>query len=183
MITFVKRLCFPTLIAAMLATGIPVSAAGKTPGAAQQPEGAGRISGTAREAKGGALPNYRARIRNASTGQVAGETRTDLRGGFVFTGLNPGTYVVEFVSAEGVVVGTSAGVTLSVGAMAVSGLTVATSAVAGAAAAGAAGAAGAAVAGGGGFFGSNLGIIAISAAAAAGVKGITTITHNPSPSR
>ena len=176
-----RRLCRFAVILALITTGVPLSAAGRAPaGRSQQAEGAGRIRGTARDAKSAALPRYRARVRNVTTGQISGETRTDDRGGFVFIGLNPGTYVVEFVSADGIVVGTSASVSLTVGSMAATGLTVTTSAAA--AGAGTAGAVGAAAAGGG-FFSSNVGVLVLSAAAAAGIRGVVIVTNNASPSR
>jgi hypothetical protein len=171
------------VILALITTGVPLSAAGRTPAArSPQAEGAGRVSGTAKEAKGGVLPRYRARIRNVTNGQISGETRTDDKGGFVFTGLNPGTYVVEFVSADGIVVGTSASISLTVGSMVATGLTVTASAAAAGAATGAAGALGAAT-GGGGVFGSNAGVLVLTAAAAAGIRTVVVVTSNASPSR
>ena len=171
-----------SLIGCLISAGLPASAAAATaPNArSRQAEGTGRVTGAARTVKGAPLARYRARIRNATTGQVAGETRTDDRGGFVFTGLNPGSYVVEFVNAEGLVVGTSGSISLSVGAMTVTGLTVTASATA--AVAGTAGLV-TASAGGGGLFGGHAGILAIGAAAGAGVLGIAAVKKNASPSR
>jgi len=174
-----NRLSRLALILLLVGTGIPVAAADSTSAArVRQGEGTGRVSGTGRTTKGAVLAKYRARIRNTTTGQVAGETQTDERGGFLFVGLNPGGYVVEFVSIDGVVVGTSGSISLAVGAMSISGLTVTASA-----AAVVAGTAGALSAGAGGGLFSHTGVLAIGAAVGSGIVAIAAIKQNASPSR
>lgn len=176
-----RRLCSAAVILAVMAAGIPVSAAVARTGAkAGQAEGTGRISGTAKDAKNVNLRNYQARVRNVDTGQIAGQTTTNGNGQFTFTGLNPGTYVVEVVSATGLVVATTSTISLTVGAMVATGVTV--TATAAAAAAGAGAAAATAAAAGGGFFSSTAGIIVL-AAAGAGIAGGVAVAANASPSR
>ena len=142
---------------------------------------AGSIAGVA-TVDGKPLANVTVRLRNVDTGQLVGSTTANAQGGFSFTGLGAGNFVVETVAANGAILGTSTAITLAAGAMAATGIAVATSASAlaaaggvgaGAAAAGAgAGAAGAA--GGGGALaavGGTLGLVAITA----GVIGVTAV--------
>jgi len=174
-----NKFCRLALILLLVGTGIPLAAADSTSAArGRQAEGTGRVSGIGRTSKGTVLARYRARIRNTTTGQVSGETQTDERGGFMFVGLNPGGYVVEFVSVDGVVVGTSGSISLAVGSMTISGLTVTASA-----AAVVAGTAGALSAGAGGGLFSHTGVVAISAAVGSGIVAIAAIKQNASPSR
>jgi hypothetical protein len=147
-----------------------VLAAGKTV-ARQQ---AGTINGVAQGADKQPLPRYTVRIRNTTTGQLAGSTTSTETGAFTFTGLEPANYVVEVVDAAGNVVGVSPAIAVTAGA-AVS-VTVTASA---------AGLAGAAAGGGAGLFGlgtaATVGII--SAAGALTIVGVVAATNNASPSR
>lgn len=163
------------LVAALLSAGVPAFAASaKT----RQAEGTGRVTGVAKDASGQILPNRIARLRNVDNGQIVGETTTNVRGEFAFTGLNPGRYVVEIVSDRGDIIGTTSAISLTVGSMVASGVTVtATAAAIGGAAAGAA-----AAAAGGGFFSSTAGIIVL-AAAGAGIAGTAAVVANASASR
>src|SRR5712692_8572675 len=162
-----RRLCSAAVILAVMAAGIPVSAAGaKTGVRAGQAEGTGRISGKARGAKNESLRNLQARVRDVGTGQIVGQTTTNRDGDYTFTGLNPGTYVVEIVSGTGLVIATTSTVTLTVGAMVATGVTVTATAAAAAAGVGAGAAAATAAAAGGGFFSSTAGVIVLVAAGA-----------------
>ena len=109
----------------------------------------GAISGIA-SVDGKPLANTTVRLRNVDTGQLVGNTTSNAQGQFSFSGLGPGNFVVETVSANGTILGTSAAIALTAAAMTITGVAVTTSAAAIAAAGGAAGAAGAAGAVGGG---------------------------------
>jgi ABC-type transporter Mla maintaining outer membrane lipid asymmetry permease subunit MlaE len=154
----------------MLLQAVPVFAAA-APGRAAAGQGTGALNGTARSSQGQALGNYSVRLRNVQTGQLAGSTTSSAAGAFSFTGLNPGSYVVEIVNAAGEIVGTSAAISVAAGA------TVGVTVTASAAAALAAG-------GGAAFFGSTLGIVTL-AAAGAGVAAIVVANNREtaSPSR
>ncbi len=134
----------------------------------------GTINGVARGSDKQPLPKYTVRIRNVSTGQIAGSTTSSETGTFTFAGLDPANYVVEIVDAAGNVVGVSAAITVAAGA-AVS-LTVTASA---------AGLVGAAAGGGAGLFGlgaaATVGIIG--AAGVLTIVGVVAATNNASPSR
>ena len=171
-----KRVLASILTVALVGASIPAFAAGPK---AKQGERSGRISGVALDAQKKPLVNVTARLRNVDTGQLVGETKTNARGEYTFTDLNPGRYVVEIVNDKGDIIGTTAAVSLTVGAMTATGVTVTATAAAGAIGAGAAGAAAAA---GGGFFTSTAGIIVL-AAAGAGIAGGVAIAANASPSR
>jgi len=136
--------------------------------AATPADAAGSVSGTAQPSAGHSAANAAVRLRNLTTGNVAGTSVTDASGAFTFAGVEPGNYVVEMLDGAGNVVSTSATVAVTQGA--VTGVAVGSAA---------------AVAGGvGGFFGSTLGILTI-AAAGAGVAGVTVAANRPvaSPSR
>ena len=169
-----RRISSLAFVCALLAAGVPVSAAVKT----RQAEGTGRISGTAKDAKGVNLANHTARLRNISTGQIAGETTTNASGQWSFAGLNPGQYVVEIVNPAGLVVATTTPISLTVGAMVAAGVSITASA----AAAGTAGAVAAAAAAGGGFFGSTAGAVLL-AAVGAGIGTTVAVVQTASPSR
>ena len=168
-----RRLMLSSLIVALVVPSVPVFAA---PARARQLP-AGTISGVARNASSQPLPNQAVRLRNAETGQLTATTTTGAAGQFSFTGLNPGTYVVEVLDDRGQVIGSSAAIVLSQGAMIAGGLVIQASAL---------GAAGVAAAGatGGAFFSSTLGIVTI-AAIAAGVVGAVVVVgkNDASPSK
>ena len=153
------------LLAALLAfNNIPVAA-----------QGTGSVSGAATGSSGAVLSGTRVQLRNVDTGQVAGNTTSGANGGFSFTGLNAGNYVVEIVDATGRVIGVSASMPLSTGGT-ISGVTVAASA---------AGAlAGAAAAGGlGTFFTSTGGILVLVGVGATAMAGIHSAMGTASPSK
>ncbi|HXG87625.1 MAG TPA: carboxypeptidase regulatory-like domain-containing protein [Vicinamibacterales bacterium] len=149
----------------------------------------GEIAGNA-VVEGKPMPNVMVRLRNVDNGQLVGNITTDPNGAFKFTGLPPGNFMVETIANNGILLGTSAKITL--GAMVAGGVTVTTSAAAAAAAgAGAvgvaagtgagAGTAGAAAAGAGAFFASKLGIITIAAVAAGLAIAAVAANDNASP--
>jgi hypothetical protein len=175
-----KRFLAAGLAGALLAAaGTPVATAGKAP---LQAQGA-TLSGTATSSIGETLGNMTVRVRDLSSGQLAGTTTSSPTGTFTFAGLPAGTYAIEVVTATGTIVGTSASITVAAGAT-VTGVTVsATAAAAGAAAGAGAAAAGAAVAGGAGAAGISTAVIVTTVAVAAGVAGAVAIAANASPSR
>lgn len=132
------------------------------------------LSGTASNPAGKPLANHTVQLRNTATGKLAGTTSSNSAGQFSFAGLNPGSYAVEVLNAAGEIVGTSASISVTAGAV-VTG--VAVSASAAAATAGAL-----AAAGGGSFFASTAGIITVIAAGAA-VAGVTVAAATSSPSK
>ena len=167
-----RRLMLSSLIVALIVPSVPVFAA---PIRAGQPP-AGSISGVARSATAQPLANHVVRVRNAETGQLSASGTTGAAGQFSFTGLNAGTYVVEVLDAGGQVIGTSAAIVLSQGAMIAGGLVIQASALGAAAAAGSAG--------GGAFLTSTLGIVTIAAIAAGVVGAVVVVTKDDaSPSR
>lgn len=159
----------------------------------------GEISGTA-VVEGKPLAKVTVRLRNVDTGQLVGTTTTNDAGEYRFTGLPAGNYVVETVAPNGTLLGTSAAIALTTGAMLATGVTVTTSAAAaaaagvgaGAAAAGAAAAGGAAAGGAaagaaagaaGGFFASTAGLVTIAAASAGVVGAAVAARDEASPAR
>jgi hypothetical protein len=164
-----RRLVLCALIIVLVVPGVSVLAAPAPAGQAAT----GNISGLARSASGEPMPNTTVRLRNAQTGQLAGSTTTAADGGFSFTALPPGTYVVEVLNAVGEIVGASTTILLGATSMTATGVTVT-----------AAGAQFLAAAGGGSFFTSTLGIVTI-AAVGAGIAGVIVVKgrDDASPSR
>jgi hypothetical protein len=139
----------------------------------------GAISGVA-SVDGKPLANVTVRLRNVDTGQLVGNTTSNAQGQFSFSGLGPGNFVVETVSANGTILGTSTAIALTATAMVVTNITVGTSA----AALAAAGGVGAAVVGGAAV-GGGLSATAITIGAVAaglGATGIIIATNDSSPS-
>lgn len=130
------RKCVAVLLAAVL-TAMSSSALAGGP-VARQP--GATINGRAHRADNTPMSECKARLRNLNTGALVAEDDCDETGTFVFTGLQPGNYVVEIVDAAGRVVGMTP--SLAVLAGATISVTVTASA---------AGALSAAVAAGGGF--------------------------------
>lgn len=156
------------LVVALIVPNIPVFAA---PSAGAQTAATGQISGIASDAAGQKMANTTVLAREMQTAQLVGTTTSDALGQFTFTGLNPGTFVLEVVNAAGKVIATSGAITLTPAAMAATGLTVT-------------GAATAAAVGGGSFFASTAGILML-AASGVGVMGVVVATNrtDASPSR
>jgi hypothetical protein len=172
-------LCFAL---ALSAQPVPVVAG---PAKVKKPAAdAGEVSGRA-VVDGKPLANVAVRLRNVDLGEIVGTTTANAAGEFLFTGVSAGHFIVEIVSANGVILGTSKPITLTVGAMISGHLTVSTSAAALAAGGGVSGglttatagaAAGvvASVAGGGlgALLGSTVGIVTLSAATAGITAGV-----------
>jgi carboxypeptidase family protein len=152
-----------TLLISFWMISAPLFAAA-TPRARQAPSAS--ISGTATTASGQPMPNTTVQLRDTTTGQLAGTTRTDRSGAFRFAGLAAGTYLIETLGATGQIVGTSAAITVTA-AGAVTGVTV--GAAAGAVAGVVAGAAGGGI---------STAVIVSTIAAAAGVAGAVAVATN-----
>ena len=159
MLSVFRRLVLSTLMVTLFLPHLPVFAAHAA--AAQLRNGV--IAGAARSSEGPVLPHLTVRLRSVETGRLAGETITAEDGQFIFTGLTPGSYVVELVSATGRVLGTSAPITLSTTAMTMTGLTVRAFALS-------------VAKGGGAFLLSTWGVVTI-AAIGAGVVGVVVATN------
>jgi hypothetical protein len=155
----VRQICAFVLVAALTA-----------PGLAGQAQPVASLSGTVLGSNGQPLPNVAVQVRDLATGQVVARTTTSAEGQYSFVGLNPGSYVVEVVSADRKVVGASGPVSIAASAT-VTGVTVTASAAALAAAAA------------GGASGISTAVAIAAVAAAAGVVGIVTSSEPPSPSR
>lgn len=139
-------------------------------------QSSGLISGTA-SVDGKPLANITVRLRDVTNGQLVGNTNAATSGEYSFSGLTPGNYVVEMVSAEGTIIGTSVTVTLTAAVMVSTNVTVSASAAAIAAAGGTGavgGAIGAGVAtGAGAAAGTAATAGAVAGAAAAGAAGLS----------
>jgi hypothetical protein len=141
----------------------------------------GQISGIA-ALEGKPIPNTTVRLRNVNSGQLVGTTTTNAAGEFSFTGLPEGEFVVETVSANGTILGTSA-VALTAGTMVVANLTIGASAAAVAAAGGAGAVLGTAAAvGAGAGLGTGV-LVAGIVAAGLGVTGVAVALNDASPSQ
>lgn len=138
-----KKLIASTLVLALAIAAAPINLI-----AAARFQ-AGLISGVA-TVDGKPLGNVTVRLRNVDTGQLVGNTTASANGSFSFSGLPAGNFVVETVSANGTILGTSTTIALAAGAMAATGIAVATSGTALAAAGGVGAAAGAAAGAGAG---------------------------------
>jgi hypothetical protein len=178
-----KKLLASALCVALSMSAAPVGLIASARIVAQ----AGAISGVA-TVDGKPLANVTVRVRNVNTGQLVGNTTANAQGQFSFAGLGPGNFVVETVSANGTIIGTSAAINLTTAAMVVTNVAVGTSAAALAAAGGVGTgmAAGGAVAGGAaaGGFGLSATAIALTAVGASlGVAGIVIANNDSSPSQ
>lgn len=98
-------------------------------------QGTGSIAGVARDANA-AMSGVKVQLRNVDTGALSGSTQSAANGGFSFSGLPQGNYVIEIVDASGRIIGVSGSMAVAQGA-AISGLTVSASAAGSVAAAGA----------------------------------------------
>jgi Carboxypeptidase regulatory-like domain len=142
----------------------------------------GLIAGVA-SIDGKPLANIAVRLRNVENGQLVGNTAADATGQFSFSGLNPGNYVVEMVSADGTIIGTSVNIPLATGVMAATNVAVGVSAAALGATGGVA-AAGAAAAGAAATAGMSATLIAVSAVGVTlGTTAFVAVDNDASPSR
>lgn len=139
--------------------------------AKQEPGG---VNGVARDAAKNPLGDHTIQLRNAQTGQLAGSSTSNAAGEFSFTGINPGSFVIEIVDAAGNILGTATA-TVTAGVV----TTVAVTATALGVAAVAAGAAGGLV---GVLTGTSL--LVITALAVAGItSAVVAAREEASPSR
>lgn len=139
---------------------LPVSARG-----AQQPPTAS-LAGVASNSNGQPLANAVVQLRNvANPSQVIGTATTNAAGEYIFTGLPPGTYIVETTNEKGEPTGASEPTVVAEG-QAVTGVGITVAVVTGAAAGG----------------GSNLLAILLALIGAAGVAGATAFGVTASPS-
>jgi len=75
----------------------------------------GTIQGRAVDSANTALANAPLRLRDARSGRAVGRQATDREGAFVFSGVDPGTYVVELLKSDQTILGTSPIVNLGAG--------------------------------------------------------------------
>jgi hypothetical protein len=92
-----------------------LAAFGPRPAEAGQNGSFASLSGTASSASGRSLAATVVRLRNVTTGQLAGSTTSNVAGQFRFANLSPGTYAVEVVSPSGQLVGVSQAVAVGAG--------------------------------------------------------------------
>jgi hypothetical protein len=169
------------VVLAMAAGRVDVISAGRFA------QNTGVIAGTA-TVDGKPLPLVRLRLRNVDNETIVATTRADREGKYSFSDLAPANYVVETVSDNDVLLGVSAPVALSSGAMAASNVrvdaTATAVAAAGVAVAAGAGGAAAAAAGGGALaaVGGSLGAVVIAGGVIAAAATIAANT-DASPSR
>ena len=116
------------IAAFVLAVALAISGA---PSLAAAPQ-TGAITGVAQSSGGAPFGNHTARLRSVRTGDIVASTTTSAVGGFEFSSLVPGSYVVELTDASGKVVGISGVTTVSAGGTAVAAVTAATPVVGGA---------------------------------------------------
>jgi len=81
------------------------------------------LNGIATTSNGEPLPNTVVRARNLLTNEIEASTRTSEKGEFAILNLQPGNYVLELVDDDGAIIGTSAFVAATPGAI-VQGLTI-----------------------------------------------------------
>jgi hypothetical protein len=164
-LTALRALTSIGVLTALIAFGPRLGAAGQA--------GFASLSGTASSASGRSLADTVVRLRNVTSGQLAGSTTSNVAGQFRFPNLSPGTYAVEVVSPSGQLVGVSQAVPVGAGKT-ITGVAVTAAtqdvAVAGANAAAAAGP-------------STGAITASVIAAAAGLGAAVAVNANVSPSR
>ena len=98
----------------------------------------GQISGVATMPGKGTVAGATVQLRDLTTKQVVGTAKTNASGQFVFIVDHAGTFIVEILNEEGAVVGTTAPIALTPGAMSVSAVSVSPTGGGGAAAAAAA---------------------------------------------
>ena len=67
----------------------------------------GGVNGTALDASKNPLGNHTIQLRNAQTGQLAGSSTSNASGGFTFSGIQPGNFIIEIVDAAGNILGTA----------------------------------------------------------------------------
>ena len=73
------------------------------------------IQGNALSSTNGGLPDAMLRLRNARSGRIVSSQVTDKSGLFAFTGVEPGTYVIEIMSGDQAVLAASEMLTVNAG--------------------------------------------------------------------
>lgn len=107
-----RRIVTLTLVLCLSVAALPGSLLAAQALAAQD---TGEIRGSAQDSAGEKLANHTIQLRSVDTAQLVASTTTDAEGEFIFTGVAPGTYVVEVVSPSASIVGTSSALSLSAG--------------------------------------------------------------------
>jgi hypothetical protein len=158
-----KRFFALALVVAMIGLGVPMPA-----GAAV----AGQISGTALTSDMQAMRAATVRLRSLTTGVVRDMTAVNAQGGFSFSGLNSGSYMVEVVD-NGQVVGTSGELAITAKAPVVAGVRVMAAAKASAGARSSAA----------GFFSTTAGILILAGAGAGITAAVLATRGDSSPSK
>ncbi len=153
-----RRILALALVVSVVCLGMPMGALAAYGG---QTQSNGQIGGSARNPDQTPLASHTVRLRNVSNGAlVPGQTTTtSAMGDYLFTGLNPGQYVVEVLDASGNLIGASTPITLTAGMMTISGVAITATAAGAAAAAASAGGLGA-------FFTSTAGVVILAGAGA-----------------
>jgi hypothetical protein len=116
--TFALPVSIVLIVLALGAVPSVLSAAADGADAARRGQSTAAIEGTARGADWAPVAGYTVRVRDIQTGQLAGSAVTSAAGQFAFSGLEPGKYLLEFVSPAGGIVGASAPMTVAGGATA-----------------------------------------------------------------
>jgi Carboxypeptidase regulatory-like domain len=169
-----RRFVAIALSSTLMLQAAPLMAAtamGGTRAGVQAPAATGTINGTAKSSVGEPLPNFTVRVRSLETNKLAGTTTTSAVGGYSFTGLSSGNYIVEIVDQKGAIVGNSGTVAVATGATVDVMVWTATGRIAGAVA-------------GAGSHGISTALFVTTAAAAAGIAGVVVaVKNNASPSR
>lgn len=86
-----------------------------TEGAVTYPPATNALIGTARDAGDDLLPDMQVQLRNLRSGTVNQAMKTNAEGAFAFRSIEPGTYVVELVLADGAVAAISEATTVGSG--------------------------------------------------------------------
>ena len=131
------------------------------------PQGTGKIEGIAKDANQAPLAGVTVQCRNTATGQIVATQQTTSTGAFSFTGLLPGTYVVEIVDRDGKIIGVSASLQLTAAAMTITGVAIAATAAGSVAAA----------TGFGAWLTSTTGLLVLGGVGAAAVAGVVIATR------
>ncbi len=79
------------------------------------PQGPGQLTGSVRDAGDRPVANALVRLRNLDTCAIVVTTTTISGGAYAFTGVAPGSYVVEVIDASGQILSTSAALTVTAG--------------------------------------------------------------------
>ncbi|HSL23489.1 MAG TPA: carboxypeptidase-like regulatory domain-containing protein [Vicinamibacterales bacterium] len=112
------RRSLAAVVALALVATLPVPSAAAIAAPRVRKESTGSVEGIARDAQRQPLARHTVQIRDVQTGQLAGTGTTSSAGQFTFSGIAPGSYVVEVLNAAGQMVGTSAAFRVAAGTVA-----------------------------------------------------------------